>query len=209
MTGSYNKVRDIKAGLEIFERRGGTHCAAGHDVFYAGQAPRRAGRRASPTCPNLPRVGNLHMTIDEYLSSPTAIEDFGRWQYLDSPWMLDHEGGWQRAWCNLCPDHIAYYRLEGERYVVTDLGEAVHAQRLRTGRLIPYVRVPFVEFAEIGPAGLIYAISDKTDGTLRSPDSWIYQGVLPTVTSTDLPRAICAVLLAAHRVANLNPGGGS
>lgn len=38
MSHEYNKVRDIKAGLEIFERRGGTHCAAGHDVFCAGQA---------------------------------------------------------------------------------------------------------------------------------------------------------------------------
>lgn len=33
-----NKVRDIKAGLEIFERRGGTDCTAEHDIFYAGQA---------------------------------------------------------------------------------------------------------------------------------------------------------------------------
>lgn len=69
-----NKVRDIKAGLEIFERRGGTHCAAEHDIFYAvlrlregggrGRAlrPRRARTPALLACPNLPRVGDLHVS---------------------------------------------------------------------------------------------------------------------------------------------------
>lgn len=34
---SYNKVRDIKIGLEIFEKYGATMCCAAHDVFRAGQ----------------------------------------------------------------------------------------------------------------------------------------------------------------------------
>lgn len=33
----YNKIRDIRIGLEIFERHGGTDANAEHDVFYAGQ----------------------------------------------------------------------------------------------------------------------------------------------------------------------------
>jgi hypothetical protein len=33
----YNKVRDIRIGLEIFERHGGVVCDAQHDVFRAGQ----------------------------------------------------------------------------------------------------------------------------------------------------------------------------
>lgn len=33
----YNKIRDIRIGLGIFERNGGVVCDAQHDVFHAGQ----------------------------------------------------------------------------------------------------------------------------------------------------------------------------
>lgn len=32
----YNRIRDIRIGLEIFERHGGINAAAEHDIFYAG-----------------------------------------------------------------------------------------------------------------------------------------------------------------------------
>lgn len=38
----YNKVRDIRIGLEIFERHGGEYASAEHDIFYAGQKDREA-----------------------------------------------------------------------------------------------------------------------------------------------------------------------
>ena len=33
----YNKLRDIRIGLDIFARHGAKNCAAEHDVFYAGE----------------------------------------------------------------------------------------------------------------------------------------------------------------------------
>ena len=33
----YNKLRDIRIGLEIFERHGGTVADAEHDILHAGQ----------------------------------------------------------------------------------------------------------------------------------------------------------------------------
>lgn len=37
MPGDYSKTRDIRIGLEIFERHGGIDCSAEHDIFYSGQ----------------------------------------------------------------------------------------------------------------------------------------------------------------------------
>ena len=65
----------------------------------------------------------------------------------------------------------AYYRPDGDRYVVTDLGEGVRALRLRTGSLSPKTK-----------SGYWNLITQHTN-------------------AADLPDAICRVMLASLRVA--------
>lgn len=74
----------------------------------------------------------------------------------------------------------------GGRFIVSDLGEAVRALRLRTGRM----NLP--RGATWEAAAACGAMLD--DGVLTMPGH---------VTAADLPRAIVRVMLAAHRVAAL------
>lgn len=71
----------------------------------------------------------------------------------------------------------AYYRPDGERYTVTDLGEGVKAKRLRTG--------------------------DLTQPAFEPRTCWQYGDLLGAdkITAADLPDAICRVMLASLRVA--------
>ena len=87
----------------------------------------------------------------------------------------------------------AYYRLDGDRYVVTDLGEGVRALRLRTG--ICMLTLPQV-----------CEVFDRTPemlGVHFGADSALYatEGNKASVTAADLPDAICRVMLASLRVA--------
>jgi len=87
------------------------------------------------------------------------------------------------------PTYITVPALQ--RFIVTDLGEAVRALRLRTGYTgladdLPYDEVPGAPMLCDGR--LIGVAGPREDDR---------------ISTADLPRAICAVLLAAHRVATL------
>ena len=79
----------------------------------------------------------------------------------------------------------AYYRLDGDRYVVTDLGEGVRALRLRTGRDTPTIY-------HLPPGTLGQGVGFGGDGCVSAAYS---------IPSADLPDAICRVMLASLRVA--------
>ena len=73
----------------------------------------------------------------------------------------------------------AYYRPDGDRSVVTDLGEGVRALRLRTGQPLA------------GWQSWFDGIVDSTAGVIRKQD----------VRADQLPDAICRVMAESLRVA--------
>ena len=98
-----------------------------------------------------------------------------------------------------------YFRPEGDRFIVTDLGEAVRALRLRTGGplIMPGAARNKLQCQIARLCGnnvlmddwTLYAANDLYGG---NPLDWF------SITAADLPRAITRVLLAAHRVASLD-----
>ena len=63
-------------------------------------------------------------------------------------WVKDERGPWRRFWLSCTRDDRnkdglnVYFRPEGDRYIVTDLGEGVRALRMRTGMLEPTIKIP-------------------------------------------------------------------
>lgn len=84
----------------------------------------------------------------------------------------------------MTPRVSAYYRPDGDRYVVTDLGEGVRALRIRTGRM-DAIETWLHEFMPIL----------RTDGAIEHRVSRTHQKALP--------EAICRVMLASLRVAGV------
>lgn len=83
-------------------------------------------------------------------------------------------------------DHSVYFRPDADHYIVTDLGEAAHAYRLRTSALHP--DVPLNVHAQVITAASLH----------------LHEGVLwGSFSAADLPPAIVAVLRASHHVASL------
>lgn len=142
------------------------------------------------------------MTLDEYLTSPAAIEEFNNWQQFGNPWIVEPDGAWQRAWHVLRPDLCVYYRrCEGERFIVSDLGNAMHVLRRRSGCL------------EMEACRRARSVLDSmnADACSRGDEIWIALcgGSINSetrsrgaVTASNLPAAVARVLLAVHRVAN-------
>lgn len=138
----------------------------------------------------------------EYLTRPQAVEDVrdvvergcGAYRPM-SPFGTGHlyhraAGAWSALALEPVgerPEAICvYFRPNGEgRYIVTDLGEAVRALRLRTG---------WFNWHDAIPSG-----TPDLKPALLTP----WGGLWMETTAADLPRAICAVLLAARRVASL------
>ena len=93
----------------------------------------------------------------------------------------------------------AFYRPDGDRYIVTDLGEGVRALRLKgcaggdaNGKLREVLgRMWRENFFPVS-----YAISELINGEIGTP----YR-----VSATDLPDALCRVMLASLRVAEVSP----
>jgi hypothetical protein len=88
----------------------------------------------------------------------------------------------------MMPILTAYYRPDGDRFTVTDLGEGVRALRLRTG----FLHSVAVEAARVSRIGL------------EGPGEWRMGGdadiEIYGVTSANLPDAICRVMLASLKV---------
>lgn len=104
------------------------------------------------------------------------------------------------------PTVRVYFRPDdGDRYIVTDLGEAVRALRLRTGVLDvehPAQEViAGVKWADEHdrPAGITMGPGDA----LRTFNACVYGTEMDTVAAGALPRAIVGVMFAAWRVATM------
>lgn len=87
----------------------------------------------------------------------------------------------------------AYYRPDGDRYVVTDLGEGVRALRLRTG-------ICMLTFPQVRE---VFERTPEMPGVHFGADSALYatEGDKASVTAAEVPDALCRVMLASLRVA--------
>ena len=141
------------------------------------------------------------MTLAEYLASLQAREDVKallakpqRAIAIELPtgdWLsLRSDGAWDLVVITTNYTHktraIAYYRPDGDRFVVADLGEGVKALRLRTGQLGVSQRRLSEVLNGIPTFGVICY-----GNTLCRTD----------VKSAMIPDAICRVMLASLRVA--------
>lgn len=126
------------------------------------------------------------MTLADYLASEAAREHAAL--MLQDPQARDFLVGrtwftWlvprpSDVWRALQLDTVrVYYRPDGERYIVTDLGEGIKARRLRTGDM--YIRALDVR------------------GCFTFGDQY----TLGDVPAPKLPDAICRVMLASLKVA--------
>lgn len=87
----------------------------------------------------------------------------------------------------------AYFRPDGDRYIVTDLGEGLRTYALRTGDIEyrGFSRQPISGIHDRD--GRLYACRTRNDSLCLGMEA------------AELPGAICRVLLAAYRVANVEP----
>lgn len=145
----------------------------------------------------------MKIDIEEYLQSPRAVADAARM----APW-LGKGAGMQDAWCLSCTPHLlwskvraqseeiwrpgahwVYIRPEGARFIVSDMGEAVRALRMRTG-VLPVTDAAAAVWADI---------DISADASTGMHGDAFYA----VVSAGDLPRAIVRTMLASFRVANL------
>ena len=144
------------------------------------------------------------MPLAEYLASEQAREDVRlvvakpkdvlRYSGNGGPWL---ERTTLKAWTRLgiegADQYItAYYRPDGDRYVVTDLGDGVRAYRLATGRTWWQAQENDMKRNAISHLG-------GESGHSVCPAGGAME--LAGVTAADLPNAICRVMLASLRVA--------
>ena len=144
------------------------------------------------------------MTLAEYLASEQAREDVRlvvakphdvlRYSGNGGPWL---ERTTLKAWTRLgiegADQYItAYYRPDGDRYVVTDMGEGVRALRLRTGWIHGRANGHAMQERETlasGGVGWVAGMSGDIE--------------LDGVKEDQLPDALCRVMRASLRVANI------
>lgn len=139
--------------------------------------------------------------LAEYLASEQAREDVRlvvakphdvlRYSGNGGPWL---ERTTLKAWTRLGIDGAdqyitAYYRPDGDRYVVTDLGDGVRALRLRTGVLHSRAAAEAAKARQ--------GICRDQEWTMGGTADLELEGFKPE----QLPDAICRVMLASLRVA--------
>lgn len=136
----------------------------------------------------------------KYLESSQAIED------VTSVLRGEHDGRWYlyepdagKRWTVILFEKIRlYFRTEGDRFLVSDLGEALRSYALRTGDVEYRSLVDFSDPARPPiPEGIL-----ERDGRLYA---YVVRGdsVCLGIEAPDLPAAILRVALASHRLANL------
>ena len=149
------------------------------------------------------------MTLADYLGSEQAREDVRELLASDKPqlpvlsmedlcWVLDEVGAWRRVliWDDAQNKELtANYRPDGDRFVVTDLGEGVRALRLRTGCS------QYLAMERSDP--MREDLRASSTGNIWTTERGIME--LDNVTAADLPEAICRVMLASLNVAGVGP----
>ena len=145
------------------------------------------------------------MPLAEYLASEQAREDVRlvvakpddvlRYSGHGGLWLIRAALG---AWTRLIIETdekqaTAYYRPDGDRYVVTDLGEGVRTACLRG-----------LDLANAEHFERLNALGRTLDADFRqtAPLGWIE---LRDITAADLPDAICRVMLASLKVSEVQP----
>lgn len=146
------------------------------------------------------------MPLAEYLASEQAREDVRQLFDGDKPSLpvmsmedlclvRDEVGAWRSVMIwddNQNKELTAYYRPDGDRYVVTDLGEGVRALRLRTGWIHGRANGHAMQERETlasGGVGWVAGMSGDIE--------------LDGVKEDQLPDALCRVMLASLRVAGV------
>lgn len=168
------------------------------------------------------------MTLHEYLMSEQAREDVralivpacGTLRktreigLLRFRWSCDDFKAWMRVGLRLRSSGLletlrVYYRPDGDRFVVTDLGEGVRALRLRTGaRYIDILqKCRRTQRAEhfYGAFGQIYDATIGAGNWERGSGIGALFDASTEADHTNLPDAICRVMLASLRVAEVAP----
>ena len=130
----------------------------------------------------------------DVLTMPSASEWHGHGQRV----VIEQCKAWWRVSVTVADETVsAYYRPDGDRYIVTDLGEGWRALRLRgidwhtNDEIINKVDAVALPLMSPEPG---YETSAPW-GTLE----------LRYVAAADLPDAICRVMLASLRVAGVQP----
>lgn len=161
------------------------------------------------------------MNFEEYMKSEQARTDVrallaknpdpggsqARWHATKEPLLLSWLEGPNQAWRDVAvfgPDTSflsarCYYRPDGDRFIVSDLGEGVKAHALRFGTCDTlakkYDSTPIASAVGCWEQGVMLV-----DGAIWPKENLPFrQGIKPE----QLPDAICRVLLASYRVANL------
>jgi hypothetical protein len=143
------------------------------------------------------------MLLAEYLASEQAREDVKALLDGDKPSLpvmsmedlclvRDEVGAWRSVMIwddNQNKELTAYYRPDGDRYVVTDLGDGVRALRLRTGVLHSRAAAEAAKARQ--------GICRDQEWTMGGTADLELEGFKPE----QLPDAICRVMLASLRVA--------
>lgn len=143
------------------------------------------------------------MGIESYLKSELARDAVGKLTSLypdqtrmntladfRGQWGMQTAGAWRVVgiWEDICEPPLVsvYYRPEGDRFIVSDLGEGMKGLSLRSG--------------------LLYFEAEQVHALHRAAENMNQFGGrldLFRVEAGDLPAAICRVLLASFRVSHL------
>lgn len=152
------------------------------------------------------------MTLADYLATEQAREDVreslnGDNHYLpimgsdDLCLVRDEVEAWHTMMLwddDQNKELTAYFRPDGDRYIVTDLGEGVRALRLRTGKRAygPATGAAMLE-------KLTLCNIEDSQGNVGALGGLARELELVDVKPADLPDAICRVMLASLRVAGV------
>lgn len=114
---------------------------------------------------------------------------------MGSTWGVTRDGAWARVTltCIGMRDIFsAYYRPQGERFIVTDAGDGLRTRCLQTGtpEIVGLPRRILGTMADAGGRMFACAESHGNDGRLL------------TVSGADLASSICRVMLASYQVAH-------
>ena len=147
------------------------------------------------------------MTLADHLQTPQAREDVrhmlscgvpsAQWFSATKTRISEFKlGAWIRILITAERHSIsACYRPDGDRFVVTDLGEGVRALRLRTGCS------QYLAMERSDP--MREDLRTSGTGNIWTTERGIME--LDNVTAADLPDAICHVMLASLNVAGARP----